>query len=127
MLVYRLVTVGGIEEKIYRRQIHKQGMNKATIEDEDAVSKYFSNTDLFELFQFEPETTQTLDLLRKQHDMTGLVVNPYVKSHVEQLESAEGVAGVSDNGVLYQGMKESDGNDEDLEKEAKGLDEEDEE
>ena len=32
VIVYRLVTIGGIEERIYRRQVHKQGMNKITIE-----------------------------------------------------------------------------------------------
>lgn len=32
VIVYRLVTIGGIEEMIYRRQVHKKAMNLATIE-----------------------------------------------------------------------------------------------
>ena len=32
VVVYRLVTIGGIEEMIYRRQVYKKGMNLATIE-----------------------------------------------------------------------------------------------
>lgn len=32
VIVYRLVTMGTIEEKIYRRQIYKKGMNLATID-----------------------------------------------------------------------------------------------
>jgi SNF2 family DNA or RNA helicase len=30
--VYRLLTIGTIEEKIYRRQIYKKGMSLATID-----------------------------------------------------------------------------------------------
>jgi SNF2 family DNA or RNA helicase len=32
VIVYRLITMGGIEEKIYRRQIFKKSMNLATID-----------------------------------------------------------------------------------------------
>lgn len=32
VIVYRLVSIGGIEELIYRRQMHKKGMNLQTIE-----------------------------------------------------------------------------------------------
>ena len=68
MIVYRFVTIGGIEEIIYRRQIHKKGMSLQTVEganeidganeinekeeisDEKAFQKYFSDSDLFKLF-----------------------------------------------------------------------------
>lgn len=54
VIVYRLVTMGTIEEKIYRRQIYKKGMNLATIDQganqQQDFEKYFKNTDLFELF-----------------------------------------------------------------------------
>jgi len=76
------VTIGGIEEMIYRRQIHKKAMNLATIEgagkqydheisssqdgdthkqesgelneisDDKAFEKYFNDSDLFKLFVF---------------------------------------------------------------------------
>ena len=71
VIVYRLVTMGTIEEKIYRRQIYKKAMNMATI-DGDAnkqadFEKYFKNTDLFELFEFDAqkcnEQSGTLDML----------------------------------------------------------------
>ncbi len=32
VIVYRLVTMGGIEEKIYRRQVYKKGMGLQTVE-----------------------------------------------------------------------------------------------
>ena len=74
VIVYRLVTMGTIEEKIYRRQIFKKSMNLATIDadnsQQETFEKYFKNTDLFELFQFKPETCnetcETLEMLIKE-------------------------------------------------------------
>ena len=56
--------MGTIEEKIYRRQIYKKGMNLATIDQHGGNSqadfeKYFKNTDLFELFQFDADAAET--------------------------------------------------------------------
>lgn len=57
VIVYRLLTIGTIEEKIYRRQIYKKGMSLATIDNggsaQQDFDKYFSTTDLFELFQYD--------------------------------------------------------------------------
>ena len=62
VIVYRFVTMGTIEEKIYRRQIYKKSMTMCTV-DNNATSqtefeKYFKNDDLFELFQFNAENCQ---------------------------------------------------------------------
>jgi len=35
VVVYRLVSIGGLEEKIYRRQVYKKGMNLQTLETEN--------------------------------------------------------------------------------------------
>lgn len=54
VIVYRLLTIGTIEEKIYRRQIYKKGMSLATIDNNSTAQqdfdKYFAGEDLFELF-----------------------------------------------------------------------------
>ena len=59
MIVYRLVTMGTIEEKIYRRQIYKKSMTLATVDSAQNAQadfeKYFKNEDLFELFQFDAD------------------------------------------------------------------------
>lgn len=63
--------MGGIEEKIYRRQIYKKkGIHRQTIEgkeektDSTALSKYFDNSNLFELFKCDfTDKCETLDLL----------------------------------------------------------------
>ena len=59
VIVYRLLTMCTIEEKVYRRQIYKKGMSLATIDNggssQSDFDKYFSTQDLFELFQYDPE------------------------------------------------------------------------
>jgi len=52
VIVYRLVSIGGLEELMYRRQVYKKAMNMATVDqgevsDEKAFEKYFNNKDLF--------------------------------------------------------------------------------
>ena len=39
VIVYRLVTIGGIEEKIYRRQVYKRGINLQTIETSETAGQ----------------------------------------------------------------------------------------
>lgn len=57
------MSIGGIEELIYRRQMHKKGMTLQTIEEDDAgteelsddkaFQKYFNDSDLFRLFVYD--------------------------------------------------------------------------
>ena len=52
VIVYRLVSIGGLEELMYRRQVYKKAMNLQTVEqeevsDEKAFEKYFNDKDLF--------------------------------------------------------------------------------
>ena len=73
VIVYRLVSVGGLEELIYRRQVYKKGMNLQTIEntesaegdiDDKQLAKYFNDSDLFDLFRFEDnDTCETLEMI----------------------------------------------------------------
>jgi len=40
--VYRLISTCSVEEKIYRRQVYKSGLSKATLEDNsEKLMKYF--------------------------------------------------------------------------------------
>ena len=61
VVVYRLITIGGIEEKIYRRQVFKRGIGLQTIEHsnedqkDNEFTKYFGDHDLFELFEFNAD------------------------------------------------------------------------
>lgn len=51
MVVYRFMTATGVEEKMYSRQIFKDSLNKQTIGKENDPSRYFTSSDLYELFK----------------------------------------------------------------------------
>ena len=52
----RLVAQGTMEEKVYRRQVQKQGLAQRVL-DEQQVGRFFSSGDLKELYMFECEDT----------------------------------------------------------------------
>ncbi|CAI2378419.1 unnamed protein product [Moneuplotes crassus] len=109
IIVYRLITIHGIEERIYRRQIHKQGINKATVESKESknIEKYFSNEDLFELFNLdkEDENCKTLEILKESEKKTGKVTNKNqskkLKKHLNFLKKLETVFGVTNNALVH--------------------------
>ncbi|XP_030754489.1 DNA excision repair protein ERCC-6-like [Sitophilus oryzae] len=60
--VYRLISAGTVEEKMYQRQVWKQLLSKKVLVD-PSTNKFFKSSDLFDLFslpesaQANPETT----------------------------------------------------------------------
>ncbi|PPD94200.1 hypothetical protein GOBAR_DD08780 [Gossypium barbadense] len=81
VLVYRLMTCGTVEEKIYRKQIYKGGLFKTATEHKEQI-RYFSQQDLRELFS-----------LPKQGD-------ELLETHIKFLETL-GIAGVSHHSLLF--------------------------
>ena len=51
-----MVAQGTMEEKVYRRQVQKQGLAQRVL-DEQQVGRFFSSGDLKELYTFECEET----------------------------------------------------------------------
>jgi SNF2 family DNA or RNA helicase len=48
--VYRLISTNCVEDYIYRRQVFKNSISKATLEDNsEKMMKYFDDQDLYEL------------------------------------------------------------------------------
>lgn len=124
VIVYRLVTCNGIEEKIYRRQIFKKGINLQTIETKETsgiptatasssgseLLKYFGDSDLFELFAFDYESKrcETLELLLER-DGFNVQKTPTNERHVKFLRSLKGmVIGLSVNSNLYSKTSEKE-------------------
>eukprot|EP00158_Paraphelidium_tribonemae_P007769 Partr_v1_DN28354_c0_g1_i3_m79191 putative excision repair cross-complementing rodent repair deficiency complementation group len=63
--IYRLMTSGTIEEKIYHRQIFKQFLTNKILED-PKQRRFFKSNDLYDLFSLAPEgvSNETQDLFR---------------------------------------------------------------
>jgi DNA repair and recombination protein RAD54 and RAD54-like protein len=55
--VYRFMSTGTIEEKIFQRQSHKQALSSCVVDAAEDVERHFTLDSLRELFQFKPETT----------------------------------------------------------------------
>ncbi|KAB2597160.1 DNA excision repair protein ERCC-6-like [Pyrus ussuriensis x Pyrus communis] len=101
VIVYRLMTCGTVEEKIYRKQIYKGGLFKTATEHKEQI-RYFSQQDLCELFSLPKEgfdVSPTQQQLYEEHDRQH-TMDKYFKSHIEFLET-QGIAGVSHHSLLF--------------------------
>ncbi|KAJ8769138.1 hypothetical protein K2173_000913 [Erythroxylum novogranatense] len=101
VLVYRLMTCGTVEEKIYRKQIFKGGLFKTATEHKEQI-RYFSQQDLRELFSLPKQgfdVSLTQQQLHEEHDSQH-EMDKSLEAHIKFLESL-GVAGVSHHSLLF--------------------------
>ncbi|KAL2342897.1 hypothetical protein Fmac_004182 [Flemingia macrophylla] len=101
VIVYRLMTCGTVEEKIYRKQVYKGGLFKTATEHKEQI-RYFSQQDLRELFSLPKEgfdVSVTQRQLNEEHDRQYTVDDSF-KAHIEFLKS-KGIAGVSHHSLLF--------------------------
>ncbi|KAK3436982.1 hypothetical protein EUGRSUZ_C01537 [Eucalyptus grandis] len=101
VIVFRLMTCGTIEEKIYRKQIFKGGLFKTATEHKEQI-RYFSKRDLKEIFSLPTEgfdISPTQQQLNKEHDHQ-VKMDESLRSHIEFLNTL-GIAGVSHHSLLY--------------------------
>ncbi|XP_023230728.1 DNA repair and recombination protein RAD54-like [Centruroides sculpturatus] len=54
--IYRLLTTGTIEEKIFQRQTHKRALSSCVVDNTENVERHFSLAELRELFRLEVGT-----------------------------------------------------------------------
>jgi DNA excision repair protein ERCC-6 len=99
--VYRLISTGTIEEKIYHRQLFKQFLTNKILND-PTQTQFFKSTDLFDLFSYEEPredgTTDTTDLLSSLSTEISSVLNRKKKrkrTGVEE-EAVSGITGMED-------------------------------
>ncbi|CAK9874771.1 unnamed protein product [Sphagnum jensenii] len=101
VIVYRLMTCGTVEEKIYRKQVYKGGLMKVATETKDQM-RYFSHQELRELFQvpktgFDVSVTQ--QQLHKEHASQHRI-DEGLQKHIVFLQGL-GIAGVSHHDLLF--------------------------
>ncbi|GFP92434.1 protein chromatin remodeling 24 [Phtheirospermum japonicum] len=101
VIVYRLMTCGTVEEKIYRKQVFKGGLFRSATESKEQI-RYFSQQDLKDLFclpkhgfDVSPTHQQLLEEHDRQHTM-----EEFLREHVEFLETLN-IAGVSHHSLLF--------------------------
>ncbi|KAL6521647.1 hypothetical protein OROGR_018216 [Orobanche gracilis] len=95
VFVYRLITCGSIEEKIYRRQIFKEGLFRAATEPQVLI-QYFSDEDLKDLLDFKVDELKkcvTKSLLDNQHKTQTVKNDKYLQN--------EDIIDVTNHSILY--------------------------
>ncbi|KPI86429.1 putative DNA repair and recombination protein RAD54 [Leptomonas seymouri] len=64
VFIYRLLSTGTIEEKIYQRQVSKQGLSANVVDMQEDSKQHFTLEELKSLFKYKPDTLcDTHDLL----------------------------------------------------------------
>lgn len=55
MTVYRLIAAGTVEEKMYEKQIHKDGIRRTVLSQDQNIERYFNKQELRALFTLGPK------------------------------------------------------------------------
>eukprot|EP00884_Botryococcus_braunii_P020558 jgi/Botrbrau1/7186/Bobra.0300s0016.1 len=102
VVVYRLITCGTVEEKIYRKQVFKGGLSRSSTK-EGSQFRYFSQQDLRNLFRIEPGELDWSTTQKQLHDLHARhrVESDKLKQHLSWLAALEGFAGISDHDLLF--------------------------
>ena len=100
VVIYRLITCGSLEEKIYRKQVFKQAITKQTTGASDNPFRYFSRHELRELFVLDDHrSSKTQIQLEKMHS-AHRVTDPLLDEHILFLYSTD-IFGISDHNLLF--------------------------
>ncbi|XP_054630578.1 DNA excision repair protein ERCC-6-like [Dunckerocampus dactyliophorus] len=100
VVIYRLITCGTVEEKIYRRQVFKDSLIRQNTGDKKNPFRYFSKQELKELFTLEDtrssSTQQLLQSMHSKHRHT----DPELDRHIARLHTME-MFGISDHDLMF--------------------------
>lgn len=100
VIIYRLITCGTVEEKMYRRQVFKQSLMRTAMEN-DSAYRYFTRAELRELFEFDDSsssiTQKQISELHKEQRKS----YPELDENIKFIEGQENVSGVSDHDLLF--------------------------
>lgn len=108
VIVYRLITCGSVEERIFRRQVFKNSVIKQMVQKEEDPTRYFSDTDMKELFKFENfEIAETCQQFEDMHGNQRQACSQ-TDDHRDLVLKSSCVLGVSDHNLLFSVESEKD-------------------
>ncbi|KAL9642538.1 hypothetical protein ABK040_011105 [Willaertia magna] len=101
VITYRLVSVGTIEEIVYRKQVSKDGLVRNTITKENQYRYFTSEQEIVEVFTLRnTQSSETQSLLAAcNHEKKG--VYDILEEHLSEVKDFEEVTGTSWHDVLY--------------------------
>ena len=90
--VYRLIAAGGVEEKMYEKQVFKDGLNRVVTTTSANVHRYFDKYELSRLFHLAPEGE--CSILQELQQGESCTLHKFFQNHT-------GVLGVSSHDAIY--------------------------
>uniref|UniRef100_A0A8B9J213 DNA excision repair protein ERCC-6-like n=1 Tax=Amazona collaria TaxID=241587 RepID=A0A8B9J213_9PSIT len=100
VVIYRLITCGTVEEKIYRRQVFKDSLIRQTTGDKKNPFRYFSKQELRELFMLEDTRTSATQIQLQSLHATQRQTDLQLDEHIAYLHTLD-MFGISDHDLIY--------------------------
>ncbi|KAM9227073.1 DNA excision repair protein ERCC-6-like [Leptosomus discolor] len=100
VVIYRLITCGTVEEKIYRRQVFKDSLIRQTTGDKKNPFRYFSKQELRELFTLEDTRASATQIQLQSLHATQRETDLQLDEHIAYLHSLE-MFGISDHDLIF--------------------------
>ncbi|XP_051486202.1 DNA excision repair protein ERCC-6-like [Apus apus] len=100
VVIYRLITCGTVEEKIYRRQVFKDSLIRQTTGDKKNPFRYFSKQELRELFTLEDTRTSATQIQLQSLHAPQRKTDLQLDEHIAYLHSLA-MFGISDHDLIY--------------------------
>ncbi|XP_062822580.1 DNA excision repair protein ERCC-6-like isoform X2 [Anolis carolinensis] len=100
VVIYRLITCGTVEEKIYRRQVFKDSLIQQSTGDKKNPYRYFTQQELRELFTLEDTTSSATQLQLQSLHATQRNSDLELDKHIAYLHTLE-MFGISDHDLMY--------------------------
>ncbi|CAH2315626.1 DNA excision repair ERCC-6-like, partial [Pelobates cultripes] len=119
VVIYRLITCGTVEEKIYRRQIFKDSLIRQTTGDKKNPFRYFSKQELKELFSLEDTRTSSTQIQLQNMHAAQRKTDIHLDEHIAYLHTLN-IFGISDHDLIYAHEVHSQDDDDQCEDEHQG-------
>ncbi|XP_031221787.1 DNA excision repair protein ERCC-6-like [Mastomys coucha] len=100
VVVYRLITCGTVEEKIYRRQVFKDSLIRQTTGDKKNPFRYFTKQELKELFTVGDLQNSATQMQLQSLHAAQRRSDEKLDEHIAYLHSL-GIAGISDHDLMF--------------------------
>ncbi|XP_046695822.1 DNA excision repair protein ERCC-6-like [Silurus meridionalis] len=107
VIIYRLITCGTVEEKIYRRQVFKDSLIRQTTGDKKNPFRYFTKQELKELFTLEDTHSSSTQLQLQSLHSSACRSDPELECHISALKGMN-VFGVSRHDLLFSNEEDED-------------------
>ncbi|XP_020668323.3 DNA excision repair protein ERCC-6-like [Pogona vitticeps] len=100
VVIYRLITCGTVEEKIYRRQVFKDSLIRQSTGDKKNPYRYFTKQELRELFTLEETRSSATQIQLQSLHARQRNSDPQLDEHIAYLHTLE-MFGISDHDLMY--------------------------